>query len=365
MAQSKSKIYYPYFDWLRYGAAAVVVLGHSGFNMMGAHSGRLAVEAFFALSGFLIGGILLNTQNLSRFFYNRVARIWIPYFLSVFFLFAVAIYKDGVTERYLEFFFYDLTFTHNFFAHTPDMATAVTIMPMHGTNNHYWSIAVEEQFYLVAPLLIVIFGLGRRLDVWIGLSIFFSVLDWWYGSICAGVAAAVSLHRYGNWHLAYRPVFAAVAIVLYPLINTFGMLELSSVFSISAVLALATVGQPSQLGKLFGGCSYSLYLNHWIAIFAINLFFDQRSWVTFSLTLMLATILAFAHYLIIDRTIQMNRARFYTPARGRMAMTAGYTICFVGILLGSALWGLPPEVAVVGLGLSFLWMFARWPLRPT
>jgi peptidoglycan/LPS O-acetylase OafA/YrhL len=41
---------------------------------------NLAVQIFFALSGWLIGGILLRTdvQDLPRFYFNRATRIWIP-----------------------------------------------------------------------------------------------------------------------------------------------------------------------------------------------------------------------------------------------------------------------------------------------
>jgi peptidoglycan/LPS O-acetylase OafA/YrhL len=72
---------YPLFDWLRFLLASVVVLGHANFVTWD-HAGNLAVQVFFALSGFLIGGILLTTRRaeLPHFFFNRATRIWIPTF---------------------------------------------------------------------------------------------------------------------------------------------------------------------------------------------------------------------------------------------------------------------------------------------
>ena len=77
------KTYYPYFDYLRIALATIVMLGHDGLIRWG-QSGNLAVQVFFALSGWLIGGILLrlSTDDLPRFYFNRALRIWIPYYIA-------------------------------------------------------------------------------------------------------------------------------------------------------------------------------------------------------------------------------------------------------------------------------------------
>ena len=62
------KVYYPYFDYVRLAAASVVMFGHDNLiDWPG--SGKIAVDVFFALSGWLIGGILINTkrEGLPRF----------------------------------------------------------------------------------------------------------------------------------------------------------------------------------------------------------------------------------------------------------------------------------------------------------
>ena len=75
---------FPLFDWLRFILASVVALSHEGLFVWD-RAGNLAVQIFFALSGWLIGGILLRTERtgLPRFYFNRATRIWIPYFGAI------------------------------------------------------------------------------------------------------------------------------------------------------------------------------------------------------------------------------------------------------------------------------------------
>ena len=57
--------YSPAFDWLRFALALIVLLDHGGGfgDKAGTRMGGLAVHVFFVLSGWLIGGILLNTTR--------------------------------------------------------------------------------------------------------------------------------------------------------------------------------------------------------------------------------------------------------------------------------------------------------------
>ena len=112
----ESATYYPWFDWLRLVCASVVVLQHnSAFSWEKA--GGFAVLVFFALSGWLIGGILLDREprDLPRFYFNRAMRIWVPYYLAVALLLAVSIVRDPITAKWLEIVLYKLTFVYNLF----------------------------------------------------------------------------------------------------------------------------------------------------------------------------------------------------------------------------------------------------------
>jgi peptidoglycan/LPS O-acetylase OafA/YrhL len=133
--------YYPAFDWLRATLASTVFLSHSGAIPWHA-AADLAVQVFFALSGFLIRGILLACEggDLPRFYFNRATRIWMPYGLAIALLALVTLlYRDPVTAKTLEFFLYKLTFVYNVFGPS-QLATFHNQMPLRGTGNHFWSI---------------------------------------------------------------------------------------------------------------------------------------------------------------------------------------------------------------------------------
>jgi peptidoglycan/LPS O-acetylase OafA/YrhL len=117
------------------------------------------VDLFFVLSGFLIGGILLDNKNASNYFkvfyIRRITRILPLYFLwLLLFLIAPAIVTGFVPEQTstwlfgnpLPFWSY-ATFTQN-----------IVMILKQNMGPHWltitWSLAVEEQFYLTLPLLI-------------------------------------------------------------------------------------------------------------------------------------------------------------------------------------------------------------------
>ena len=92
--QFSTDVYYPSFDYLRIMLATTVAVGHSGIPLW-ENSGNLSVQIFFALSGWLIGGILLisTPEYIPRFYFNRAARIWIPYFVAIVLLMLASLVK--------------------------------------------------------------------------------------------------------------------------------------------------------------------------------------------------------------------------------------------------------------------------------
>lgn len=80
--------YKPALDIIRFLAALWVILGHAK-AVEGGHHG---VTLFFVLSGYLIGGQLIeekyqtNRIKIREFYFKRITRIWVPYFISLFIL---------------------------------------------------------------------------------------------------------------------------------------------------------------------------------------------------------------------------------------------------------------------------------------
>ena len=192
----RAKDYYPVFDWLRFILASVVCLFH--FDIVGwPHAGELAVQVFFALSGWLIGGILIRSESndLPRFFFNRGTRIWIPYALSIAIFYTVAA-GHRIDVGWARNLLFDATLTHNLFECVPDCQTVIAHMPLQGTAQHFWSISAEEQFYLFSPFVILYVPfLGRSCMFWTALACLTSVYPTNGSAISFGVAAAVLSHR--------------------------------------------------------------------------------------------------------------------------------------------------------------------------
>lgn len=345
MSDVQKSNYFPAFDALRIILASVVALGHSGMSIW-PHAGDLAVQVFFALSGWLIGGILLRSKpgDLPKFYFHRAARIWIPYLVAIALLVSVSLLKDRITFKWFEFVFYDLTFVYNFFG-PPQLATAILEMPLAGTGNHFWSICAEEQFYLLAPFLITILAkVGRSVWFWclICAAALASPLWGYFGSISLGVLAAVMRSNKGDWHSRKPAMIALASVAALSFVATyldFVAYRIAAPLSaISTVLLLAQAGSHSRALAFLGGISFPLYLNHWIATFAIHAVFNKlglpHSIGSQILSVVLGLFIATVLYLCIDRNLKKHRDEYFTVARGKAIALCGFASVTIGLAFG-------------------------------
>jgi peptidoglycan/LPS O-acetylase OafA/YrhL len=340
--------YYYLFDYLRILLAVGVFVAHASPD--GAflqNLGYSSVQVFFALSGFLIGGIILESTpaDLPRFYFNRCTRIWVPYAIAIALLFAGTALRQGLRDPKLwEFFFYKATFVYNVFG-VPQLATFHDRMPLQGTGNHFWSICVEEQFYLVAPFLIL-FAKRLRVPVLIGLLVLDVFHRHAFATIALGVLLALSRQRYGAWYLAPRgraaclAVLAASAAVIAASRDSYSMALGPAAAAIVALAA--TPGRATRLGTTLGGMSYSFYLNHWIGLFLrspVSRHLHVGLLAASGVALGCALALSFVHYRFVDRVIHERRALWYTPRRGLFAAVGAILLVAVGFTVGVVLRG--------------------------
>ena len=168
----------PALDGLRGLAILLVVFHHAWFNLRSAaipdvvvqrlaYSGWAGVDLFFVLSGFLITGILLDTRESRHYFRNfymrRVLRIFPAYYVFLALLFFV-IPRTGLMQPQE---------ASQLSANQPWYwsYTVNVLLGREGwsatpwNTGHLWSLSVEEQFYLVWPLLV--FLLPRRPLMWL------------------------------------------------------------------------------------------------------------------------------------------------------------------------------------------------------
>ncbi len=122
------------------------------------NNGSLCMDAFFVLSGFLIGGQLVRESlysgkiNYRNFLIKRIFRIFPPYYIFIFVQLFITIQLLKLTDapeihmkayEFLSKMKWDLLYMTDYFP---------------GTILHGWSLSVEEKFYLLLPILLFIFN---------------------------------------------------------------------------------------------------------------------------------------------------------------------------------------------------------------
>ncbi|HEY2721122.1 MAG TPA: acyltransferase [Chitinophagaceae bacterium] len=174
------RTYYPGLDGIRGLAILLVILYHNFSFITFLNFGWLGVDLFFVLSGFLITEILLiskNAENYFKHFYlRRILRIFPLYYLVLFFFLLIF--------PYLRNFPLDLRFyTQNQLWYWVYLENWVFIFKYDGKGaalNHFWSLAVEEQYYLIWPFIILFI---KNIKVLLGCclaALIFIILSRWY-----------------------------------------------------------------------------------------------------------------------------------------------------------------------------------------
>jgi peptidoglycan/LPS O-acetylase OafA/YrhL len=147
----------PQLDGMRGLAIFLVLLAHSAVEFIHVPAfrwidgyGDLGVKLFFVLSGFLITGILLNTKSTPHFFRNFFARRALRIYPLYYALLGFVIFSGVVHQHAVRWWPYMFYLSNIVYGHTVEPS------PLAPT----WSLAVEEQFYLVWPFVVSV--MSRR-----------------------------------------------------------------------------------------------------------------------------------------------------------------------------------------------------------
>jgi peptidoglycan/LPS O-acetylase OafA/YrhL len=169
--------YIKQIDGLRAIAVMMVVVFHwfAGGVISQSGMGSIGVDIFFTLSGFLITRILLvyrwnhdqgidkksKVNSVLRFMYRRSLRIFPAYFMLLFFLYHFDFFLYNTLKSDLKWY---VTYLQNFLFYFRQAWAAGKLSP-------FWTLAVEEQFYLFWPWLIL-FVPAKRLGLTIVILLF-------------------------------------------------------------------------------------------------------------------------------------------------------------------------------------------------
>ena len=329
-----NKVYFPGLNGLRFFAAMAVVVTHielvkhfmglpnlwgnrssniltlkSAVNTFVFEAGGLGVYFFFVLSGFLITYLLLvekaktGTIAVKKFYLRRILRIWPLYYLIVILGFFVVPY---IVNGSISFSSKELNdhFGINLFLYLiifPNIAHAIfSPVPM---ISQTWSIGVEEQFYLIWPVLAKKAGnifkmLVIVFCIMIGLKVFVLILfKAGYGSptlaiikkflamtkiesMTIGGMGAYLLYNYKTQfkNLVYQPIVLPMCLLCIPILILFTPPAIQDgihlVYSVIFLFIIANVsGNPDSIIKLendvfnfLGKISYSMYMYHFMLI---------------------------------------------------------------------------------------------------
>jgi peptidoglycan/LPS O-acetylase OafA/YrhL len=334
---------------------------------LGIPGGFIGVDIFFVISGFLIGGILLREQSAGTFsivrFYERRVRRILPALMAVLVFVLVAGYAALLPYEYREVgvsVLASIFSASNFFflRHSGYFEPGALAKPL----LHTWSLAVEEQFYVVCPLVLLLLRRVSKavLQVTLGAlaltSFAFSVYE-----VHARPDAAFYLPFPRGWELLVGVLLAAgvlpplraktarnaaslsglgliaaAALALTATTPFPGAAALLPCFGAALIIYAGETG-PSFVGRALswrpvvfvGLISYSLYLWHWPLLLVNKYeyfsFVRLNSLGLFVLMLLVASL----SWLLVEQPFRAGRFR---PGRKALFASSAVAVTLVSVV---------------------------------
>lgn len=365
-------------EGLRAIAVGAVLLFHAGFGFAG--GGYVGVDVFFVISGFLITDLLLKeversgTVQLTRFYARRIRRL-LPASVATL-LFTAVLTLVVLPVNRLAAIAGDLIGSAAYLVNWRFAARSVDYLTAESAESpvlHFWSLAVEEQFYLIWPVLMIL-GVSLALRAgwsrWAtlgtslaGLGLLSLIFSIYFTSANAGPAYFITPTRI--WELS---VGAGVALLL-PVISSIpkgwasaiGWIGLGGIvlavvqfgaetpfpsytallptLGTALVIISGTIDGHTQLNRVLsvkpaqfvGKLSYSLYLYHWPIIVALEFSNGGLTPRVGALGVLLSFLPAYLSFRFIETPFRTARRFVEPPARG---LRYGFGLTVIGALSG-------------------------------
>lgn len=368
--------YFPYIDGLRAFAVLAVLIYH--LHAAWLPGGFIGVDVFFVISGFVVSASVANFrggifQFLTYFYARRIKRIF-PALIACLLLTALASalfipasWLSAVNQETGRSAFFGLSnfilarTGRDYFAPTTEF----------NPYTHTWSLGVEEQFYVVFPLLFLAWLSGGRYR-WVSTTLL--------------IASVVASGFYSSWQSAADPTAAfflspgrlwelGIGVLLFQLVSTqtinlkvsredalwraipggaFFLILLYAfvvsrpvgfpmpgavmavVATAGTILSLHSLGYNNVVNRFIGNAffvaigriSYSLYLWHWPVFVLFRWTCGLDSWLTRMLAVLVAFIFAIASYVLIEKPLRYSR--FVRRSPEYAVILGGLVVVFCG-----------------------------------
>ena len=387
-SQKTPSKYRPDIDGLRAIAIIAVVFYHAGFP--GFPGGFVGVDVFFVISGFLITALLFNEAvgtghlSLSAFYARRVRRLMpaalivvaVTLVLGAFVMPPASDEQRSLARSAMAVAFFGSNFF--FFTMTGGYFDAPSFtMPL----LHTWSLAVEEQYYLIWPLLMllvfrffrgtatestmrarVVWALGVMSVISLAVSIGMTpkhqsfsfyllparVWEFAIGGVVglAGSALYARLRSWGEGFAVLGLVLIVYSVVMFNDGTPFpGSAALIPVCGTALLILGMTANEHGIVRRLLasrplvfiGLLSYSWYLWHWPLLSFYRIYsLGATSLPANALAITAALVLAWLTYVWIERPARMYRRGPFRSIRA--TLFTGGAICLLTLSLSAGLW---------------------------
>lgn len=345
--------------------------------------GFVGVDIFFVISGFLITKIISDQVELGRFsladFYFRRARRIFPALVVVLFsvsLVAVFVMTPSEIHPFAATVAGSAAFVSNLvlWSQSGYFDAAASTKPL----LHLWSLGVEEQFYIIWPLVIMATALWKEARRYVFLLLFaaslaaclvmthsdpvaafYSPFSRAWELAAGGIVYNASMrteYLATRYPIAVESVFAlGCLLLLYALAATSEAKPFPGVQALYPVIGAAVVvavGRRSRIAGLvlgnslatwIGRISYPLYLWHW-PLLVIG---RQQGYVSVNATVLLlaaTVVLAVATYRLVERPVQRRDTSLRQFASLAIPLTALAIFGYVSISVDPRAWIYPPDI---------------------